>query len=108
MIFSLGLVLSLQLPRLTRHLISLALQEVQECGGTIVNFIGDAVLAVFGVPQPQQHSADAALACYMRCAARLEEERSRRMSVRLGITEFPLLKYYNTCDFIDLVTVLLD
>eukprot|EP00048_Salpingoeca_helianthica_P022065 m.16190 g.16190 ORF g.16190 m.16190 type:complete len:835 (+) comp6835_c0_seq1:151-2655(+) len=61
------------LQALNDHLL-LVTEEVQASGGTIVNFIGDAVLAVFGVPQPLAHPADAALDCYARCCARLATE----------------------------------
>ena len=53
---------------LARHLGAMS-QVILEHGGTVSDFIGDAVLAVFGAPEPLGDHAERAL----RCAAAMQE-----------------------------------
>lgn len=46
--------------------------------GTIVNFIGDAVLAVFGCPVPLPDAAAAAVRCYLEARAELDDFHEHR------------------------------
>jgi len=57
---------------LARHLAAMA-EVVLEHGGMIDKFAGDAVMAVFGVPDPQPDHADRALRCALAMQRRQEE-----------------------------------
>jgi adenylate cyclase len=50
---------------------------ILDCGGTVMQFVGDAVMACFGAPVPQEQHADHALA-----AARAMIERQEALNVR--------------------------
>jgi class 3 adenylate cyclase len=57
---------------LTRHLGAMS-QVILDHGGTVSDFIGDAVLAVFGAPEPLPDHAERAL----RCALAMQERQQR-------------------------------
>jgi adenylate cyclase len=57
---------------LARHLAAMA-EVVLEHGGTIDKFAGDAVMAVFGVPDPQPDHADRAMRCALAMHRRQDE-----------------------------------
>ena len=57
---------------LARHLAAMA-EVVLAHGGTIDKFAGDAVMAVFGVPEPQPDDAERALRCALSMQARQAE-----------------------------------
>jgi class 3 adenylate cyclase/DNA-binding NarL/FixJ family response regulator len=57
---------------LARHLAAMA-EVVLDHGGMIDKFAGDAVMAVFGVPDPQLDHADRALRCALAMQRRQEE-----------------------------------
>lgn len=63
-----------------RELVS---ETVFEAGGTIEKFIGDGVLALFGVPNPADDDPERALACGEEIARKLMDWRADR--VRRGI-----------------------
>jgi adenylate cyclase len=46
--------------------------EIFRCGGTVDKYIGDAIVAVFGVPTPTAHDAANALTCADRMLAALD------------------------------------
>src|SRR5579863_2344059 len=60
------------------------------CGGTIEKFIGDALLATFGVPNPSEHDCANALRCAERMLAALDQWNEERRAaglapIRMGI-----------------------
>jgi class 3 adenylate cyclase len=63
-------------------------QEIEAEGGTVEKFIGDAVMAVFGVPVAHEDDPSRALRAALRMRRRLEELNSdleRRHGVRLAM-----------------------
>jgi class 3 adenylate cyclase len=58
-------------------------EVIVETGGTIDEFIGDAILAIFGAPLPSANHAEAAVACALTMQTGLERV-NRRLS-RLGV-----------------------
>jgi class 3 adenylate cyclase len=66
---------------------AIAREVIAEHGGTLEKFIGDAVMAVFGIPQA--HGDDAAravgAALELRDRVRSDPELGRRLPIRLGI-----------------------
>ena len=71
---------------------TLAREEIEARGGTVEKFIGDAVMAVFGVPVAHEddpaRALRSALAIRKRLAAlnlRLQDEGSPQLEVRIGI-----------------------
>jgi class 3 adenylate cyclase len=67
------------LQSLNEHLEAIV-ESISSHRGTVVNFIGDAVLAVFNCPVTLPCPADAALACYREARAKMDvlQERLRR------------------------------
>jgi class 3 adenylate cyclase len=54
-----------------RHVLSVVTEAVFETGGTIIDYAGDAVFAVWGVPRAQADQADRAVGCALRVLQRL-------------------------------------
>ncbi len=65
------------LAALNDHL-GVIVDSVAKHNGTIVNFIGDAVLAVFNVPVPMSHPNVAALNCYLHCCCAMRDLQAKR------------------------------
>jgi class 3 adenylate cyclase/CheY-like chemotaxis protein len=65
---------------LTRHLGAMS-QVILDHGGTVSDFIGDAVLAVFGAPEPLPDHAERAL----RCALAMQERQQRLNDEETGV-----------------------
>ncbi len=68
------------LQALNEHL-GIVIESVERYQGTIVNFIGDAVLAIFNCPVPIEAPATAAFNCYLDCQSNMNlllKERSLR------------------------------
>lgn len=70
----------------------------ESCGGTVDKFIGDCIMIVFGVPQPDPHHALHAMTCGMliqHLARRLNAIRSEggeaAVRFRVGISSGPML-----------------
>ena len=62
--------------------------EIFACGGTVDKYIGDEVLAVFGLPEAGPHDAADALRCAIRMDAAIvtwNDERARNGEPALGI-----------------------
>jgi adenylate cyclase len=83
------------IPLLSRYLDVVSLQ-IQECGGTIDKFIGDAVMAFWGAPSPNpDHAADccrAALACQRAVEqADITDDRGEKIKIRVGINSGDML-----------------
>jgi adenylate cyclase len=57
---------------LTRHLAGMS-EVIQAHGGTVAEFVGDAVMAVFGAPDPLPDHAERALRCAVAMQARQRE-----------------------------------
>jgi len=66
---------------LNEHL-EIITNEVARQRGTVVNFIGDAVLAVFNCPVKLANPADAALECYLNARRRMLELQAARKRLR--------------------------
>src|SRR5262245_19889802 len=64
-----------------------ARQVVAEHGGTLEKFIGDAVMAVFGLPQAHGNDAERALAAALalRAAVAADSILADRLLLRLGV-----------------------
>ena len=59
---------------------SVMIEVVMSCGGTVDKFMGDAILAVFGVPKALPESERAAVKCALEmhdCLRKLNQKRSR-------------------------------
>ena len=56
-------------------------KSVEQCGGSIVNFIGDAVLGAFNTPIAIPEPAAAALKCYVEAKRMLFEATTIRLAV---------------------------
>ncbi len=61
-----------------------ARSALEDHGGTVEKFIGDAVMAVFGVPQAHGDDPDRAVAAALDLAGRVESL-DRELSVRVGV-----------------------
>jgi class 3 adenylate cyclase len=57
-------------------------KTVEGCGGVIINFIGDAVLASFDLPRAIANAADATVRCYREFRVKLAAEAEERKRVR--------------------------
>jgi adenylate cyclase len=76
--------------------LELASQAIEAEGGTVDKFIGDAVMAFWGAPLPDDdqalHACDAALAIEAgMCAAAERDEPLGRLRVRLGLNTGPAI-----------------
>jgi DNA-binding SARP family transcriptional activator len=60
-------------------------EEVARTGGTVEKFIGDAVLAAFGVPAGQEDHAERALHAALAMRTRLDDLFERRLALRIGV-----------------------
>ena len=60
-------------------------EEIGRAGGTVEKFAGDAVMAVFGVPDAQEDHAERALHAALAMQRRLEEVFGKRLALRIGI-----------------------
>jgi adenylate cyclase len=83
------------IPLLSRYFDSVSAQ-IQECGGTIDKFIGDAVMAFWGAPAPNpEHAADccrAALACQRALEeSGLIDDKGEPVKIRIGINSGDML-----------------
>lgn len=57
-----------------RRVLSIVTDAVFETAGTIIDYAGDAVFAVWGVPLEQPDQADRAIGCALRVVQRLRDE----------------------------------
>ena len=83
------------IPLLSRYFDSVS-KEIQQCGGTIDKFIGDAVMAFWGAPAPNpDHAVDccrAALACQRAVEeAGLVDDHGDKVKIRIGINSGDML-----------------
>src|SRR4029079_13049262 len=73
-------------PEVVRHRVNRYFEQVSHCieahGGTVEKFIGDAVMAAFGVPIAHEDDAERALRAALEIVPRMEELGS---GVRIGI-----------------------
>src|ERR671936_1206360 len=58
--------------------------EVEGAGGTVEKFIGDAVVAAFGVPAAQEDHAERALHAALAMRSKLEDGLALRVGVNTG------------------------
>ncbi|HEY8103564.1 MAG TPA: adenylate/guanylate cyclase domain-containing protein, partial [Gaiellaceae bacterium] len=59
--------------------------EIGQAGGTVEKFAGDAVMAVFGVPEAQEDHAERALHAALAMQRRLVEVFGDRLELRIGV-----------------------
>jgi class 3 adenylate cyclase len=59
--------------------------EIEEAGGTVEKFAGDAVMAAFGAPAAQEDHAERALHAALSMQRRLEELFGGSLSLRIGV-----------------------
>ena len=59
--------------------------EIRQAGGTVEKFAGDAVLAVFGVPEAHEDHAERALHAALAMQRRLETLFGGSLQVRIGV-----------------------
>ncbi len=83
------------IPLLSRYL-DVVSAQIQDAGGTIDKFIGDAVMAFWGAPSPNpDHAVDccrAALACQRAVdAAGLVDDHGEKVKIRIGINSGDML-----------------
>lgn len=57
-----------------RRVLSIVTEAVFDTGGTIIDYAGDGVFAVWGVPLPQPDQADRAVGCALRVLQRVRDE----------------------------------
>src|SRR5205814_135614 len=78
-------------PEDLRHLLALyfaaARDAIEEHGGTLEKFIGDAVMAIFGVPRAHDDDARRALsaALVLRDRIRADARLAKRLPIRIGV-----------------------
>ncbi len=77
-----------EMRRLLTRYYALARETVTEHGGTVEKFIGDAVMAVFGLPTAHGDDPDRAVAAAlaMRDRIRADELLSGRLAIRFGVS----------------------
>ena len=63
-------------------------RAILDGGGTVMQFVGDAVMGVFGAPLPQENHADHALEA--ACRMHIEQEKINRTWLDKGLAEFRL------------------
>jgi class 3 adenylate cyclase len=59
--------------------------EIEDVGGTVEKFVGDAVMAAFGAPAAQEDHAERALHAALSMQRRLEELFGENLSLRIGV-----------------------
>ena len=59
--------------------------EIEAAGGTVEKFVGDAVMAAFGVPAAQEDHAERALHAAVSMQRRFEELFGERLALRIGV-----------------------
>jgi class 3 adenylate cyclase len=77
--------------RLLSRYYSVARQSVEQHGGTVEKFIGDAVMAVFGLPTAHGDDPDRAIAAAIaiRDRVRSDVQLSDRLTIRFGVSTGP-------------------
>src|SRR5712691_12338373 len=77
-----------EMRRLLTRYYAVARDTVEEHGGTVEKFIGDAVMAVFGLPTAHGDDPDRAVAAAlaMRDRIRADELLSGRLAIRFGVS----------------------
>src|SRR5579864_4640597 len=76
-----------ELRRILARYYRIARESVQQHGGTVEKFIGDAVMAVFGLPTAHGDDPDRAVAAALaiRAAIREDPQLRDRLAIRFGV-----------------------
>src|SRR6266704_6566325 len=76
-----------EMRRLLTRYYSIAREAVEQHGGTVEKFIGDAVMAVFGLPTAHGDDPDRAVAAALTMRDRIrEDEELRDLAIRFGVS----------------------
>src|SRR2546430_9984951 len=77
-----------EMPRLRGRYYGIARECVEQHGGTVEKFIGDAVMAVFGLPSAHGDDPDRAVAAALMIRDRIREDEllNGRLAIRFGVS----------------------
>src|SRR5437868_10233882 len=77
-----------EMRRLLTRYYAIARESVEQHGGTVEKFIGDAVMAVFGLPTAHGDGPDRAVAAAraMRARIKADAQLNGRVAIRFGVS----------------------
>jgi class 3 adenylate cyclase/tetratricopeptide (TPR) repeat protein len=77
-----------EMRRILQRYYTIARESVEQHGGTVEKFIGDAVMAVFGLPSAHGDDPDRAVAAalYMRDRIKSDAQLAGRIAIRFGVS----------------------
>src|SRR2546429_8402902 len=77
-----------EMRRLLARYYAIARKSVEQHGGTVEKFIGDAVMAVFGLPSAHGDDPDRAVAAALKMRDRIRQDEllNGRLAIRFGVS----------------------